>query len=243
MARFFEIVRRQGGLLRDDRLPFLVAQLDTLIETGDDPSTADVDLDEGDAVHVLTYHKAKGLEFGVVFMVGLVDDRFPGRERRDALELPDALVSEPVAGRRPARRGGAAALLRRHDPRSRGARPELGAGLRRPSLAQVSRFVAEALDLPPATPLETIRPALLEQLARHQASPTAPAPAPRDRSSATVRCRSATARSTTISTARRATDTRTSCASRRRPRTRWSTAARCTPRCRPTTAGSWPGRP
>ncbi len=44
-------------------------------------------------MHVLTYHKAKGLEFGVVFLVGLVDDRFPGRERRDALELPDALVS------------------------------------------------------------------------------------------------------------------------------------------------------
>ena len=47
VARFFEIVRRQGGLLRDDRLPFLVAQLDTLIETGDDPSTADVDARRG----------------------------------------------------------------------------------------------------------------------------------------------------------------------------------------------------
>ena len=47
VARFFEIIRRQGSLLRDDRLPFLVAQLDTLIETGDDPSTADVDPDEG----------------------------------------------------------------------------------------------------------------------------------------------------------------------------------------------------
>jgi DNA helicase II / ATP-dependent DNA helicase PcrA len=42
----------------------------------------------------------------------------------------------------------------------------------------VSRFVAEALDLPPATPLETIRPAVLEQLARHQASPTEPVAAP-----------------------------------------------------------------
>jgi DNA helicase-2/ATP-dependent DNA helicase PcrA len=42
----------------------------------------------------------------------------------------------------------------------------------------VSRFVAEALDLPPATPVETVRPALLEQLARHQTSPTQPATAP-----------------------------------------------------------------
>src|SRR5687768_1582366 len=98
VARFFEIIRRQGSLLRDDRLPFLVAQLDTLIETGDDPSTADVDPDEGDAVHVLTYHKAKGLEFGVVYMVGLVDDRIPGRDRRDALEPPAGLLSDPAPG-------------------------------------------------------------------------------------------------------------------------------------------------
>ncbi|MGH2383226.1 MAG: RecB family exonuclease, partial [Candidatus Limnocylindria bacterium] len=39
----------------------------------------------------------------------------------------------------------------------------------------ISRFVAEALDLPPATPIDAIRPALLEQLARHQASPAEPA--------------------------------------------------------------------
>ena len=94
VGRFFEIVRRQGALLRDDRLPFLVAQLDTLIETGDDPSTADVEPDEGDAVHVLTYHKAKGLEFNVVHMVGLVADRFPGWDRRDPLEMPDELVRD-----------------------------------------------------------------------------------------------------------------------------------------------------
>ncbi|HET6746072.1 MAG TPA: ATP-dependent helicase, partial [Candidatus Limnocylindria bacterium] len=88
VARFFEIVRRQASLLRDDRLPFLVAQLDTLIEAGDDPSTADVEPDHGDSVHVLTYHKAKGLEFQIVHMVGLVDDRFPTRSRGDLLPLP-----------------------------------------------------------------------------------------------------------------------------------------------------------
>ncbi|MBA2634832.1 MAG: ATP-dependent helicase [Chloroflexi bacterium] len=176
VARFFEIVRRQGALLRDDRLPFLVAQLDTLIETGDDPSTADVDLDEGDAVHVLTYHKAKGLEFGLVFMVGLVDDRIPGRDRRDALEPPDGLLSAPA----PDADQHVAEERRLFYVGVTRAREELvlawaqDYGGRR---SKVSRFVNEALDLPPATPVEAIRPALLEQLARHQASPTQPAPA------------------------------------------------------------------
>ncbi|MGH2418064.1 MAG: ATP-dependent helicase [Candidatus Limnocylindria bacterium] len=182
VARFFEIVRRQGGLLRDDRLPFLVAQLDTLIETGDDPSTADVDLDDGGAVHVLTYHKAKGLEFGVVAMVGLVDDRIPGRDRHDALEPPDALLDDPVPRVGQAGPDQHVAEERRlfYVGMTR-AREELvlswaqDYGGRR---SKVSRFVGEALDLPPATPLDTIRPALLEQLGRHQASPTEPAPAP-----------------------------------------------------------------
>ncbi len=174
VARFFEIVRRQGSLLRDDRLPFLTAQLDTLIETGDDPSTADVDPDEGQAVHVLTYHKAKGLEFNVVFMVGLADDRFPGRERRDALELPDALTTEAVvtADQHVAeeRRLFYVGMTRaREELVFSSAQDYAGRRTR-----GASRFVAEALDLPPATPADTIRPALLDQLARHETSPTTP---------------------------------------------------------------------
>ncbi|MDQ2689411.1 MAG: ATP-dependent helicase [Chloroflexota bacterium] len=182
VGRFFEIVRRQGGLLRDDRLPFLVTQLDTLIETGDDPSTADVEPDEGDAVHVLTYHKAKGLEFDVVFMVGLVADRFPGWDRRDQLEMPDELLRDAV----PAETDHHTAEERRlfYVGMTR-AREELvmswahDYGGRRSR--SVSQFVIEALDLPPATPAETVKPALLEQLARHEGSPRDSVAAPQRR--------------------------------------------------------------
>lgn len=178
VGRFFDIVRRQGALLRDDRLPFLVAQLDTLIETGDDPSTADVELDEGDAVHVLTYHKAKGLEFNVVHLVGVVADRFPGWDRPDALEMPDELVRDAPSvsddhHTAEERRLFYVGMTRAREELSISWAQDYGGRRSR----AVSQFVAEALDLPPATPVEAVKPALLEQLARHEGSPREAAPA------------------------------------------------------------------
>ena len=178
VARFFEIVKRQGSLLRDDRLPFLVEQLDTLIEAGDDPSTADSEPDEGDAVHVLTYHKAKGLEFPVVFMVGLVEDRFPSRDRTDQLQLPAGLLDDAPSG-------GDAHLAEERRLFYVGmtrAREELvlswagDYGARR--TRRMSQFVLEALDLPPATPLEALRPSLAERLTRHEGGARQPVGAP-----------------------------------------------------------------
>ena len=168
VARFFEIVRRQSALLRDDRLPFLVAQLDTLIAAGDDPSTAEADIDAADAVHVLTYHRAKGLEFPVVFMVGLVEDRFPSRDRRDALPLPASLVHDaPAEGDHhlaEERRLFYVGMTRAAEELVLSWAVDYGGGRTR----RLSQFVHEALDLAPATPPETLRPSALERLARNE---------------------------------------------------------------------------
>src|SRR5207244_12215338 len=75
------------------RVREVVRHRDALIEVGDDPAVADVDVD-APAVRVLTVHKAKGLEFPVVFVVGLVQGRFPWPSRGDFLELPDALIQD-----------------------------------------------------------------------------------------------------------------------------------------------------
>ncbi len=91
LARFFEHVRRFGALARVDRVPFFDQHLRALMDAGDDPPVAEADRDI-DAVHVLTVHRAKGLEFVVVCLVGLVQGRFPARARRDLLELPPELV-------------------------------------------------------------------------------------------------------------------------------------------------------
>ena len=87
VARLFDIIRAQSAVLQDDRLPFLVPHLRSLAEAGDDPAEPPSDLD-GQAILVLTVHKAKGLEFPVVFLIGLVDGRFPLRGRADRLPLP-----------------------------------------------------------------------------------------------------------------------------------------------------------
>ena len=178
VARLFEIVRRQSSLLRDDRLPFLVAQLDTLIEAGDDPSTADIATDDGDAVHVLTYHRAKGLEFPIVIMVGLVDDRFPTRSRGDLLPFPAELIREtlPEGDHHLAeeRRLFYVGMTRaREELILTWARDYGGRTARR-----MSQFVLEALDLPPATPVEALRPSVAERLARNQHPVRQPATVP-----------------------------------------------------------------
>ncbi|MFH0826467.1 MAG: UvrD-helicase domain-containing protein [Candidatus Omnitrophota bacterium] len=93
LAKFFNIVRDFELVAKEDRVINFVNYLDLLMEAGDDPETASSDLDTDD-VQVLTIHKAKGLEFRVVFMVSLVAGRFPVSSRRQPIELPDALIKE-----------------------------------------------------------------------------------------------------------------------------------------------------
>ncbi len=93
IAKFFNLVRDFELVAKEDRVLNFVNYLNLLIDAGDDPSTVQADLDT-DAVNVLTIHKAKGLEFGVVFLVSLVNGRFPWPSRSQEIELPDDLIKE-----------------------------------------------------------------------------------------------------------------------------------------------------
>jgi DNA helicase-2/ATP-dependent DNA helicase PcrA len=93
IAKFFNIVSDFELVAREDRVISFVNYLNLLIDAGDDPPTVEADLDT-DAVNVLTIHKAKGLEFRVVFLVSLVNGRFPWPIRSQSIELPDALIKE-----------------------------------------------------------------------------------------------------------------------------------------------------
>ena len=93
LAKFFNNVRDFELVAREDRVIHFVGYLNLLIDAGDDPPTVEADMDS-DAVNVMTIHKAKGLEFRVVFLVGLVQGRFPWPHRRQSIELPDCLIKE-----------------------------------------------------------------------------------------------------------------------------------------------------
>ncbi len=45
---------------------------------------------------IITVHSAKGLEFKYVFLVNMVDKKFPVIERRDQIELPKELIKEII---------------------------------------------------------------------------------------------------------------------------------------------------
>lgn len=74
--------------------PGLEAALDylQLLERTDDEEDVPAAFITLDAVRLNTVHAAKGLEFPHVFVVELMRDQFPLRERRDELELPTDLV-------------------------------------------------------------------------------------------------------------------------------------------------------
>ncbi len=182
LNRLFGIVNRVGPLLKSDRVPFFMEHLDLLIEAGDDPQAAALDLDE-DAVQLLTGHNAKGLEFPVVYMVQLVEGRFPLQRRGDSLPFPPELHQggDPRAEHeREERRLFYVAMTRARDRLVLVHAEDYG-GKR---TKKPSKFLVEALDLPSA-PKARKSASALESIARYapavEPPPAEIVPVPPDR--------------------------------------------------------------
>jgi len=51
---------------------------------------------DNNSITVSTIHGVKGLEYKAVFMINLMNDRFPSRMKKDPLEIPESLKKDPL---------------------------------------------------------------------------------------------------------------------------------------------------
>jgi len=174
VARFFDQLRRVEELVGPG-LAELIQHLELFQAIGQEAREDDDPW--ADQVNVLTIHKAKGLEFPVVFLVGLIQGRFPTPQRRDRLELPDPLIKDLLpAGDfhlQEERRLFYVGMTRAKQELHLTAAYDYGGK----TLRKVSQFVLEALDLAsPSPPAKMATARELIERARTQPPVAAPHP-------------------------------------------------------------------
>ncbi|HET7497172.1 MAG TPA: ATP-dependent DNA helicase [Candidatus Eisenbacteria bacterium] len=181
LVKFFHIIRSFEKVALADRVALFLRHLEAIQQYGEDPAVADLDA-TSNVVQVLTIHKAKGLEFPVVFLVQAATDRFPTKYRSRSPELPSeteepgpterAELSRAAQHREEERRLCYVAFTR--------AREELIATYARdygtPSERTRSLFLSEAFDLGKPVSAKTRRRAveMLEENKEREAPPEAP---------------------------------------------------------------------
>jgi DNA helicase-2/ATP-dependent DNA helicase PcrA len=92
LQKFYERIKAFEAAGGDASLREFLAEFALERDSGEEGALG-LDLDSGpELVRVMTVHSSKGLEFRFVFVVNLVDRRFPSQARAEAIPLPDGLV-------------------------------------------------------------------------------------------------------------------------------------------------------
>jgi DNA helicase-2/ATP-dependent DNA helicase PcrA len=98
VSRLAEMIADFSEDEADRSLSAYMHHLELVLLSGEDEEPAPVETAH-DAIHVMTIHQAKGLEFDVVFVPGLVEGRLPQSGRSPLFELPAAVLEPLVRGR------------------------------------------------------------------------------------------------------------------------------------------------
>ncbi len=97
IAKFFDRLKTFEYQEENAGVYAVVEWIDLMSQIGESPTVSDIDVKDFNAVNILTVHSSKGLEFPVVFIVNVVNDRFPGRERREKIPVPTQLLKTESA--------------------------------------------------------------------------------------------------------------------------------------------------
>lgn len=91
LNQFFDKIKKFEEREKNFSIQDFLEELSWEMEAGNE-GKINFNLENGpDAVKIMTIHSAKGLEFPFVFVVNLVDKRFPVVERSEAIEIPQEL--------------------------------------------------------------------------------------------------------------------------------------------------------
>ncbi|HCC60027.1 MAG: hypothetical protein A2402_02355 [Candidatus Staskawiczbacteria bacterium RIFOXYC1_FULL_37_43] len=94
LNQFYKKVKTFEESAIEPSLKNFMQELNLELESGED-GKLEFDPEKGpDMIKVMTIHGAKGLEFKYVFLVNMVDRRFPTDQRKDPIELPDVLIKD-----------------------------------------------------------------------------------------------------------------------------------------------------
>ncbi len=97
IGQFYARVKDFEAVNLDAGLKNFVDQITMEIESGEEGKLNFDPVRMPDAVQIMTAHAAKGLEFDYVFIVDLVDRKFPTIERGDEIEIPAPLEKDAPA--------------------------------------------------------------------------------------------------------------------------------------------------
>jgi len=95
LNQFYQKIKKLEEAEADLRLKDFLAAINLELDAGD-TGALKLDFVDHDTVKITTVHGAKGLEWPYVFIVNLVDKKFPTINRGEKISIPDALVREKV---------------------------------------------------------------------------------------------------------------------------------------------------
>lgn len=93
IGQFFDFIKKYEQAVHDATIHHFLEYHAALLESGDEGALYEPG-NTPDSVNILTIHGAKGLEFKYVFMVNMVEDRFPTRRRGEGIPIPEPLIKE-----------------------------------------------------------------------------------------------------------------------------------------------------